>query len=84
MVGTGGTLQKGSNRVRPGPKGMEFLERKAFLHFRMASEREFCYIFLTFFFKKTRKIFDKKKTIDNPLHLPIVSVYFPLASVYIP
>ena len=49
MVGTGGTHQKGSNRVRPGPKGMEFLERKAFLHFEVANFQEFCYIFLTFF-----------------------------------
>ena len=49
MVGTGVTLQKGSNRVRLGPKDMEFLERKAFLHFEVGKFQEFCYIFLTFF-----------------------------------
>lgn len=49
MVGTGGTHQKGSNRVRPGPKDMGREERKAFLHFRMGKFQEFCYIFLTFF-----------------------------------
>ena len=40
MVGTGVTHQKGSNRVRLGPKDMGCWERKAFLHFRMASERK--------------------------------------------
>ncbi len=84
MVGCRGTHQKGSNRVRPGLKDIEFLERKAFLHFEATNFQEFCYIFLTFFFKKTRKIFDKKKTIDFPLQKPIVSVYFLLAPVYIP
>lgn len=49
MVGTGGTHQKGSNRVRPGPKDMGREERLAFLHFEVGKFQEFCYIFLTFF-----------------------------------
>ena len=42
MVGTGGTHQKGSNRVRPGPKDMGREERKAFLHFRTVNFQKIC------------------------------------------
>lgn len=42
MFGTGVTHQKGSNRVRLGPKDMEFLERKAFLHFEASNFQKFC------------------------------------------
>lgn len=42
MVGTGGTLQKGSNRVRLGGNYMGCEERKAFLHFEVANFQKFC------------------------------------------